>query len=55
MHGTLIKIAKATPAPSSQIVISSGNDERSKGLIWSIQSTSNLKAPIVSLAGTHGV
>ena len=53
--GTLIKRAKASPVPSSQIVISSGNDERSKGLIRSIQRTSNLEAPIVSLSGAHGV
>ncbi|KAL9713157.1 hypothetical protein Ac2012v2_004398 [Leucoagaricus gongylophorus] len=53
-EGTLIKRVKAVPAPSNQIVISSGNDERSKGLIRSIQRTSNLEAPIVSLAGAHG-
>ncbi|KAF5364063.1 hypothetical protein D9756_000169 [Leucocoprinus leucothites] len=53
-EGTLIKRAKATPPPSNQIAISSSGDERSKGLIRSVQRTSNLDAPIVSLSGAHG-
>ncbi|KAF9000249.1 U5 snRNP complex subunit [Cyathus striatus] len=51
--GTLIKRAKATPPPSNQIAISSSNDERNKGLIRTVQRTSGLEAPIVSLAGAH--
>ncbi|KAF9463086.1 WD40-repeat-containing domain protein [Collybia nuda] len=53
VEGTLIKRAKATPPPSNQIAISSSNDERSKGLIRTVQRTSSLEAPIVSLAGAH--
>ncbi|TFK28996.1 WD40 repeat-like protein [Coprinopsis marcescibilis] len=52
--GALIKKAKGTsPTPSNQIVISSSGDDRSKGLIRSVPRTSNLEAPIVSLAGAH--
>ncbi|PPQ71590.1 hypothetical protein CVT26_010558 [Gymnopilus dilepis] len=51
--GAVIKRARATPPPSNQIAISSGNDERSKGLIRTVQRTSNLEAPIVSLADAH--
>ncbi|KAJ7509141.1 WD40-repeat-containing domain protein [Mycena galericulata] len=50
--GTLIKRAKATPPPSNQIAISSDGD-KSKGLIRTVQRTSNLEAPIISLAGAH--
>jgi len=50
-----MKRAKATPPPSNQIAISSGKDERSKGLIRTVQRTSGLEAPIMSLAGAHSV
>jgi Prp8 binding protein len=53
--GALVKRAKATPPPSNQIAISSTNDDRNKGLIRTVQRTSNLEAPIVSLAGAHSV
>ncbi|KAH6908067.1 hypothetical protein BKA70DRAFT_290643 [Coprinopsis sp. MPI-PUGE-AT-0042] len=53
MGGALIKKARATPPPSSQIIISNANDDRNKGLIRTVQRTSNLDAPIVSLAGAH--
>ncbi|KAF8885740.1 WD40-repeat-containing domain protein [Infundibulicybe gibba] len=53
VEGTLIKRARATPPPSNQIAISSSNDERQKGLIRTVQRTSSLEAPIVSLAGAH--
>ncbi|EKM79831.1 hypothetical protein AGABI1DRAFT_57038 [Agaricus bisporus var. burnettii JB137-S8] len=53
-EGVLIKKARATPPlANNQIAISSGSDERTKGLIRSVQRTSNLEAPIVSLAGAH--
>jgi Prp8 binding protein len=55
MGGALIKKARATPPPSSQIIISNANDDRNKGLIRTVQRTSNLDAPIVSLAGAHAV
>ena len=51
----MVKRAKATPPPSNQIAISSTNDDRNKGLIRTVQRTSNLEAPIVSLAGAHSV
>ncbi|KAJ7572447.1 U5 snRNP complex subunit [Mycena floridula] len=51
-NGVLIKRARATPPPSNQIAISS-TDDRSKGLIRTVQRTSSLDAPIVSLAGAH--
>ncbi|KAJ2923437.1 hypothetical protein H1R20_g13656, partial [Candolleomyces eurysporus] len=51
--GALIKKARATPPPSNQIVISSSNDDRNKGLVRTVQRTSNLEAPIVSLSGAH--
>jgi len=53
--GALVKRAKATPPPSNQIAISSSNDDRNKGLIRTVQRTSNLEAPIISLAGAHSV
>ena len=53
--GALVKRAKATPPPNNQIAISSSNDDRSKKLIRTVQRTSNLEAPIVSLAGAHSV
>ncbi|KAJ7636594.1 WD40-repeat-containing domain protein [Roridomyces roridus] len=52
--GAVIKRAKATPPPSNQIAISSSGD-KSKGLIRTVQRTSNLEAPIVSLAGAHSI
>ncbi|KAF6761915.1 U5 snRNP complex subunit [Ephemerocybe angulata] len=51
--GALIKKARATPPPSTQIAISNSSDDRNKGLIRTVQRTSNLEAPIVSLAGAH--
>ncbi|KAJ6529186.1 WD40-repeat-containing domain protein [Mycena vulgaris] len=51
--GIVIKRAKGTPPPSNQIAISSSDSDRSKGLIRTVQRTSNLEAPIVSLAGAH--
>ncbi|KAF9057519.1 WD40-repeat-containing domain protein [Panaeolus papilionaceus] len=50
---TLIKRARATPPPTNQIAISSAGDDRNKGLIRTVQRTSNLEAPIISLAGAH--
>ncbi|KAJ7455830.1 hypothetical protein FB451DRAFT_1564844 [Mycena latifolia] len=50
--GAVIKRAKGTPPPSNQISISSCTD-KSKGLIRTVQRTSNLDAPIISLAGAH--
>lgn len=55
LGGTLIKRAKADAPPSNQIAISSSNNERNKGLIRTVQRTSSLEAPIVSLAGAHSV
>ncbi|KAG6848748.1 hypothetical protein H0H93_014414 [Arthromyces matolae] len=52
-EGVLIKRAKPDATPSNQIAISSSNDPRNKGLIRSVQRTSSLEAPIVSLAGAH--
>ncbi|KAK7062405.1 WD-repeats-region domain-containing protein [Favolaschia claudopus] len=52
--GALVKRAKATPPPSNQIAISSSGDgDKNKGLIRSVQRTSSLEAPIISLAGAH--
>ena len=53
--GTLIKRAKSSEPPSNQIAISSAGEDKSKGLIRTVQRTSNLEAPIVSLAGAHSV
>jgi hypothetical protein len=53
--GVLVKRARSSPPPSTQIAISSSNDERSKSLIRSVKRTSNLEAPIISLAGAHSV
>ncbi|KAJ7739156.1 WD40-repeat-containing domain protein [Mycena metata] len=50
--GIVIKRAKGTPPPSNQIAISSDGD-KSKGLIRTVQRTSSLEAPIISLAGAH--
>ncbi|KAJ7098546.1 WD40-repeat-containing domain protein [Mycena belliarum] len=52
--GAIIKRAKGTPPPSNQIAISQGvGGDKSKGLIRTVQRTSGLEAPIVSLAGAH--
>nr|GAT44917.1 predicted protein [Mycena chlorophos] len=51
--GVLVKRARATPPPSNQIAISSDGD-KNKGLIRTVQRTSSLEAPIISLAGAHG-
>ncbi|KAF9476999.1 WD40 repeat-like protein [Pholiota conissans] len=51
--GVLVKRSKATPPPQTQIAISSANEDRNKGLIRTVARTSNLDAPIVSLAGAH--
>ncbi|RDB19809.1 U5 small nuclear ribonucleoprotein [Hypsizygus marmoreus] len=51
--GALIKRAKSDAPPSNQIAISSSNDPRNKGLIRTVQRTSSLEAPIISLAGAH--
>ncbi|KAG2073622.1 WD40 repeat-like protein [Suillus decipiens] len=52
-EGTLIKRARSNSPAQNQIAISSGNDERQKGLIRSVKRTSNLEAPIISLSGSH--
>jgi Prp8 binding protein len=57
-QGALIKrVRSSSPAAGAQtqIAISGSNDERQKALIRTVQRTSNLEAPIVSLAGAHGV
>lgn len=56
--GALIKRAKSSsdgPSTSREIAISSNNDPRNKALIRSVQRTSGLDAPIISLAGAHAV
>ena len=53
--GVLIKRARGASPPPNQIVISSSNDERQKGLVRTVKRTSGLEAPIVSLSGAHGV
>lgn len=55
ISGTLIKRQRAEAPPSTEIAISSGRDERSQGLIRTVQRTSGLEAPIVSLHGAHTV
>lgn len=55
VSGTLIKRQRADQPPSTEIAISSGKDERSQGLIRTVQRTSGLEAPIISLAGAHSV
>ncbi|KDQ15481.1 hypothetical protein BOTBODRAFT_54751 [Botryobasidium botryosum FD-172 SS1] len=54
LASALIKRARATPPPQTQIAISTSGSDRDKGLIRTIQRTSGLEAPIVSLAGAHG-
>ena len=54
--GVLIKRARSgSPAPNTQIAISSSNDERQQALIRTVKRTSSLEAPIISLSGAHGV
>jgi Prp8 binding protein len=56
--GSLIKrVRSSSPGPGTQtqIAISGSNNEREKALMRTVQRTSNLDAPIVSLAGAHGV
>ncbi|KAI0048047.1 WD40 repeat-like protein [Auriscalpium vulgare] len=53
-QGALIKRARSSePEGNQQLAISSSNDERQKALIRTVKRTSNLDAPIVSLAGAH--
>ena len=54
MSGALIKRQRGETPPSTQIAISSGKDERNQ-LIRSVQRTSGLEAPIISLSGAHSV
>ncbi|KAH8834535.1 WD40-repeat-containing domain protein [Flagelloscypha sp. PMI_526] len=51
---SLVKRSRQDETNNNQMIISSSNDEKSKGLIRSIQRTSNLDAPIVKLEGAHG-
>ncbi|KAJ6578954.1 WD40-repeat-containing domain protein [Mycena sp. CBHHK59/15] len=52
--GIVAKRAKApSPENQSQIAISSADGDRSKGLVRTVQRTSGLEAPIISLAGAH--
>ncbi|KAF8345640.1 WD40-repeat-containing domain protein [Amanita rubescens] len=50
--GGLIKRAKSGEQQSNQLIISSAGDDK-KGLIRTVQRTSNLEAPIISLSGAH--
>ncbi|ESK89484.1 u5 snrnp complex subunit [Moniliophthora roreri MCA 2997] len=51
--GQLVKRQRATPEPQNQIAISSSGKAGEKGLIRTVQRTSGLESPIVSLAGAH--
>ena len=42
-------------APSNQVVIASSDDASNKGLVRTVNRTSNLSSPIVGLTGAHGV
>lgn len=54
-QGTLIKRSRSSePQNTAQLVISSSGKEREQALIRTVKRTSNLEAPIVSLAGAHG-
>ncbi|KAI0921009.1 hypothetical protein AcV5_001260 [Taiwanofungus camphoratus] len=53
-EGTLIKRTRSSTPPTNQIAISSSNDERQQALIRTVQRTSSLEAPIISLTGSHG-
>ncbi|EJD35707.1 WD40 repeat-like protein [Auricularia subglabra TFB-10046 SS5] len=50
--GALVKRARGSSPPKNQIAISSAGED-SKGLIRTVQRTSGLEAPIVSLSGAH--
>ncbi|KAM6490411.1 WD40-repeat-containing domain protein, partial [Amanita muscaria] len=51
--GGLIKRQRSNEPPAAtQLVISSAGDDK-KGLVRSVQRTSNLEAPIISLSGAH--
>ena len=54
-EGILIKRARGSTPPETQIAISSAGDDSKKGLIRTVKRTSGLEAPIVSLAGAHSV
>ncbi|EIN11048.1 WD40 repeat-like protein [Punctularia strigosozonata HHB-11173 SS5] len=51
--GALVKRARGSPQPETQLAISSSNDARQQALIRTVKRTSNLDAPIVSLSGAH--
>ncbi|KZT71529.1 WD40 repeat-like protein [Daedalea quercina L-15889] len=51
--GALIKRARSNEPAQNQIAISSSNDERQQALIRTVQRTSSLEAPIISLSGSH--
>jgi len=51
--GALIKRARSNEPAQNQIAISSNNDERQQALIRTVQRTSSLEAPIISLSGSH--
>jgi len=53
--GAVVKRARSsTPSNEQQIVISASNNQREQGLVRTVQRTSGLEAPIVSLSGAHG-
>ncbi|KAJ8502683.1 hypothetical protein ONZ45_g11536 [Pleurotus djamor] len=52
-EGVLIKRARSSTPPTTQLAISSSGDDRQKGLIRTVKRTSSLEAPIISLAGAH--
>ncbi|KAL5529928.1 hypothetical protein ACEPAF_6185 [Sanghuangporus sanghuang] len=52
-EGILIKRARGSTPPETQIAISSHGDDSKKGLIRTVKRTSGLEAPIVSLSGAH--
>jgi Prp8 binding protein len=47
--------ADADPSMMLMTVASSGEGQRKSALVRSVKRTSGLEAPIVSLAGAHGV
>ncbi|KAG9078080.1 hypothetical protein FS749_009963, partial [Ceratobasidium sp. UAMH 11750] len=49
----LVKRARGETPPTNQIAISAGASDREKALVRTVQRTSGLDAPIVSLAGAH--
>lgn len=46
---------ESDPSMSLMTVASSGEGQRKNALVRSVKRTSGLQAPIVSLAGAHGV